>query len=228
MIYRRGESERVTNKRRTPARLPRQLLGHARRWERNGSTWAVEWRGQRIADLKTGWSALVLDTKLDWKPTPHSLKHTTITWAIQNGASIIDAAGFFTTSTTTIERTYWHLSPHFQSGALAAIEAKQGRVNRQISPSPCFIGAPERIRTSGLCLRRAALYPAELRVPVGVYNHVILCPQRQSEMGQDPLHFAIFPEQAREFGRYMATTCTDWRSTAAVRWANAAWYPVSS
>ena len=25
-------------------------------------------------------------------------------------------------------------------------------------------GAPERIRTSGLCLRRAALYPAELRV----------------------------------------------------------------
>ena len=27
-------------------------------------------------------------------------------------------------------------------------------------------GAPERIRTSGLCLRRAALYPAELRVPI--------------------------------------------------------------
>ena len=27
-----------------------------------------------------------------------------------------------------------------------------------------MIGAPERIRTSDLCLRRAALYPAELRV----------------------------------------------------------------
>jgi hypothetical protein len=26
-----------------------------------------------------------------------------------------------------------------------------------------FIGAPERIRTSDLCLRRATLYPAELR-----------------------------------------------------------------
>ena len=26
-------------------------------------------------------------------------------------------------------------------------------------------GAPDRIRTCGLCLRRAALYPAELRVP---------------------------------------------------------------
>src|ERR1700690_3110028 len=28
-----------------------------------------------------------------------------------------------------------------------------------------LIGAPERIRTSDLCLRRAALYPAELRAP---------------------------------------------------------------
>ncbi|MFQ1702895.1 hypothetical protein ACJ5NV_20140, partial [Loktanella agnita] len=33
------------------------------------------------------------DTNLDWRPTPHSLKHTAITWAIQNGASIVDAAG---------------------------------------------------------------------------------------------------------------------------------------
>ena len=31
-------------------------------------------------------------------------------------------------------------------------------------------GAPERIRTSGLCLRRAALYPAELRVPARLYS----------------------------------------------------------
>ena len=29
------------------------------------------------------------------------------------------------------------------------------------------IGGPERIRTFGLCLRRAALYPAELRVRLG-------------------------------------------------------------
>ena len=32
---------------------------------------------------------------------------------------------------------------------------------------PYFYGAPDRIRTYGLCLRRAALYPAELRVPWG-------------------------------------------------------------
>ena len=32
------------------------------------------------------------------------------------------------------------------------------------------IGAPDTIRTCDLCLRRATLYPAELRVPVGRTN----------------------------------------------------------
>ncbi len=31
------------------------------------------------------------------------------------------------------------------------------------------LGAPDRIRTCDLCLRRAALYPAELRVPDGFH-----------------------------------------------------------
>jgi hypothetical protein len=33
LLYRKGEGERSTNKRRTPARLPRQLRAHARRWQ---------------------------------------------------------------------------------------------------------------------------------------------------------------------------------------------------
>ena len=38
-----------------------------------------------------------------------------------------------------------------------------GRGAQEIVYSAVF-GAPDRIRTCGLCLRRAALYPAELRV----------------------------------------------------------------
>lgn len=124
LLYRKGELERSTTKRRTPARLPRQLVGHARRWQRMGLTWAVEWRGARVADIKTGWKAIVEDAKLGWSPTPHTLKHTAITWAIEGGATITDAAGFFSTSTETIERVYWHLSPHFQRGAVSAMEGR--------------------------------------------------------------------------------------------------------
>ncbi|MDK3075173.1 integrase [Sedimentitalea sp. JM2-8] len=122
ILYRIGSGERATRKRRAPARIPRQLLAHARRWAARGDTWAVEWKGGRVGSVKTSWSHAVTDADLGWRPTPHTLKHTAITWAIQGGATKEDAAGFFSTSTETIERVYWHLSPDFQQGALDAIE----------------------------------------------------------------------------------------------------------
>jgi integrase len=125
VLYRMGEGEIATKKRRTPARLPRQLLGHARRWEAGGDIWAVAFRGQRVGSIKTAWAKIVADANLEWRPTPHTLKHTAITWAIEGGASIADASGFFSTSIATIERVYWHRSPHFQSGALGAIENRK-------------------------------------------------------------------------------------------------------
>lgn len=52
----------------------------------------------------------------------HTLKHTAITWALQNGASVWDCAGYFGSSAETIERTYGHHSPDFQSSAVEAME----------------------------------------------------------------------------------------------------------
>jgi integrase len=125
VMFRRGQDARITNKRQTPARLPRQLWAHARRWQAMGLTWATEWRGKPVADIKTAWRAIATDAALGWHPTPHTLKHTAITWAIGNGATIADAAGFFGTSAQTLERTYWHHSPDFQSGAVRAMERHQ-------------------------------------------------------------------------------------------------------
>ena len=50
-----------------------------------------------------------------------------------------------------------------------AVPARTASENARIYRRPCFAplfenGAPDRIRTCDLCLRRAALYPAELRV----------------------------------------------------------------
>lgn len=127
ILYRIGDGERRTKKRRTPAKVPRQLLGHARRWSAKGDTWAVQWRGARVASIKTAWGRVVAGAGLGWRPTPHTLKHTAITWAIEGGASMADAAGFFATSAQTIERVYWHRSPHFQAGAVGAIESRKDR-----------------------------------------------------------------------------------------------------
>lgn len=129
ILYRIGTEERVTRKKRTPAKMPRQLLAHTRRWR---TDWAIEWRGTRVGSIKNAWKAVVTEAKkewveddkncLKWDPTQKTLKHTAITWAIQNGSRIEDASSFFATSVATIENVYWHVSPHFQIGALTAIE----------------------------------------------------------------------------------------------------------
>ena len=82
----------------------------------------VEWRGREIHSMRSAWASVVQRAQLGWKPTPHTLKHTAITWAIESGMSITDAAEYFGTSAATIERVYWHRSPHYQSAAVAALE----------------------------------------------------------------------------------------------------------
>ena len=121
VMYRRGEGERETAKRRPPARLPRQLLAHARRWENEGCRYVVEWKGEAAKDIRKAWGAACVSAGLKGV-TPHTLKHTSITWALQNGATIWDCAGFFGTSAETIERTYGHHSPKFQESAVKALE----------------------------------------------------------------------------------------------------------
>ena len=121
IMFRRGDHERSTNKRRTPARIPRQLAAHLRRWRSEGCQWAVEFEGARIADVKRSFARIASDAGLSGV-TPHTLKHTAITWALQNGASVWDAAGYFSTSAETIQRVYGHHSPAHQESALRAVE----------------------------------------------------------------------------------------------------------
>ncbi|MCB1341410.1 MAG: integrase [Pseudooceanicola sp.] len=124
IMYRRGDGERETKKRRTPAPIPRQLLAHLRRWKAQGGLWAVEFSGARVGSIKTAFPSAVAAAGLG-DVTPHTLKHTAITWALQGGASVWDCAGFFATSPETIERVYGHHSPNHQASVLRAIEGRK-------------------------------------------------------------------------------------------------------
>jgi integrase len=124
IMYRMNETERTTKKRRTPAPIPRQLLGHLRRWKAEGCTWAVEYNGGLIKDPKRGFAKAAKAAGLEGV-TPHTLKHTAITWALQNGVSAWDASGFFATSPETIEKVYGHHAPDFMQSAKAAMERRR-------------------------------------------------------------------------------------------------------
>lgn len=121
IMFRKSDDERSTKKRRTPAPIPRQLLAHLRRWRATGAIWAIEYNGRQVADVKRAFAKAAESAGLD-DVTPHTLKHTAITWAMQNGITTWEASGFFATSQETIERVYGHHSPGFMEAARQAME----------------------------------------------------------------------------------------------------------
>ena len=80
LLFRRGRGEKVTNKRRTPSRVPRQLLAHANRWQAMGQTWAIEYQGNRVLDIKSAWKTIVKDAKLGWRAGSPARQTTPKAW----------------------------------------------------------------------------------------------------------------------------------------------------
>jgi integrase len=123
VLYRRGAEERQTKKSRKPVRMTRRLLSHCKRWHDSGARWLVEIGGQRVGDIKHAFEGARARANLP-DVTPHVLKHTAITWAIQKGLTVEDAADYFDTSAETIRRVYYHHSPHYMDRALEILERK--------------------------------------------------------------------------------------------------------
>lgn len=134
VLYRQPEGKRQTKKRQPAARMPKNILGHVRRWKANGARFAIEdWRGNRVADVQTSFASCIRlaeemakekGIELDLAGiSPHVLRHTMATWLMQSGASFWDAGGYLGMSPETLERVYGHHHPDHQAGAVSAIES---------------------------------------------------------------------------------------------------------
>ena len=113
------EQGRRTKKRKGGIRIPPRLLPHLRRARRRGTDlgYVLHINGERIGDIKKGFAAACIRTAVD-DVTPHTLKHTAITWAMQNRIDLWQAAGFFATSVPTLLRVYGHHHPdHMREAA---------------------------------------------------------------------------------------------------------------
>jgi integrase len=117
VMYRRGEGEIDTNKRRVPAPIPDRLLPHLKRWRRMTSIGPVEYAGRLILKQRKGWDRARKLAGLGDEVTPHTLKHTCITWLLQNRVPIWEVAGFVGTSEKVIRDTYGHHAPDHLNAA---------------------------------------------------------------------------------------------------------------
>lgn len=122
--WRSGDDEPDTVKARRPHGIPPRLAAHLRRWKRlYGGVYIVEHPrhpARPVMDIGKALEGAAARAGVK-RITPHTLKHTAITLAIQGGMSIEDAADYFSTSIETIQDNYWHHSPHHQARAVAMI-----------------------------------------------------------------------------------------------------------
>jgi integrase len=121
LLYRKGEQEAETTKRRPPAPLPHNLAAHARRWRRLTLVGPVEYDGHLILKERRGFARARELAHLSDDVTPHVLRHTCATWLLQGGASTWEVAGYLGTSEEMIRRVYGHHATDYLRGAVKAL-----------------------------------------------------------------------------------------------------------
>src|SRR5690606_31954406 len=81
---------------------------HMRRWHKAGQTFAVEFNGRPVQNIGKAFRELVTDSGLGSDVVPHVLRHTGVTWGMQNGMDIWDASGYFGMTVQLLTDVYGH------------------------------------------------------------------------------------------------------------------------
>jgi integrase len=126
LFYRLAEGQSETSKRRPTIRIPTRLLAHMRRWYANGARHVIEHDRQAVVSIKKSFAATAADAGLP-DVTPHSLRHTAVTWAMQGGIDPYKAGGYFGLTLGMIQRTYGHHHPDHLAGVGEALSRSNTR-----------------------------------------------------------------------------------------------------
>lgn len=113
LLYRGAEGRVETKKRQPPCPLPRKLNAHLRRARRRTLTHVIEWDGKPIRLLRKSWISACKAAGLGRDVTPHTLRHTAVTWRLLAGGKIWDVAHYVGMSEDMVRRRYGHHSPDF-------------------------------------------------------------------------------------------------------------------
>lgn len=128
VFYRRATEAKVTRKRQPPVPLPDRLLAHLRRWDRVGLAFPVEWNRGPVRNIAKAFRATARDAGLP-DVTPHTLRHTTATWLMQDGVDLWEAAGYLGMSVEVLSNTYGHHHPRHLENARRAFSRHNSRHN---------------------------------------------------------------------------------------------------
>ena len=80
----------------------------------------VEFQGAPVESVSKGFEAIVNKAGIEKHVTPHTLRHTSATWLMQEGKDVWTTAGFLGTSVQMLEQTYAKHHPDYQADVLDA------------------------------------------------------------------------------------------------------------
>lgn len=127
MFYGAGIGERKTNKRKQKTPVPFELLGHLRRWRKNGQRFAVQRGKKPVQSVKKGHSEAVAAAGLEGV-TQHTWRHTVATWLLSEDVNLKKVADFLAVDSKTLERVYGHVIPDRTAEVHAAFRAHRARI----------------------------------------------------------------------------------------------------
>jgi integrase len=113
VLHRGAEGRVETNKRQPPCPLPAKLIAHLRRARKQTRQFVVEYGGSQVKKLRRSWRSACAAAGLGTDVTPHTLRHTTVTWLLLHGQTIWDVAHYVGMSPELVRERYGHHSPDF-------------------------------------------------------------------------------------------------------------------
>ncbi|MCA1498089.1 tyrosine-type recombinase/integrase [Bradyrhizobium sp. NBAIM14] len=118
IFRRKPDDKKETSKRQPTVPIPPRLLAHMRRWQRLGISQraVIEFNGKPVVTIREGWESVVERAGLatedkQQKVLRHTLRHTAITWYLDQGVDIEKVSLYCGVSVATIRKTYRHVMP---------------------------------------------------------------------------------------------------------------------
>ena len=115
MMVRRGTAVAETKKRTPTVQIPDQLMPYLERWHavdfQRGWHWVVNYEGAQVKKLRRSWDTARTHARLGSDVTPHTLRHTAVTWRLRANEPPWQVAGFVGMSLEMLDRVYGHHTP---------------------------------------------------------------------------------------------------------------------
>jgi integrase len=124
MIDFQEPGRRVTAKRRAVVPMNTSLRAVMEEaYKARQSDYAVEFAGKPVPNgLRWSFNRLCERAGLTWRPTPHHLKHSVISWLAMDRIPIDQAADLVATDPATLRRTYKKFDPAYLRSVTTALE----------------------------------------------------------------------------------------------------------